>query len=214
MVHYIPGRAQSNIKAGYIGRFLDFQALDQLIDAYNIEYADQLDSKLPSFHFVHGLALGYRYRWTLTAININYEFSLQNTSAQAILAEQSIRLKYRHHNIGFGILQYLSEGNSNGFNIGIMPSIRYNFFNLNADQNGQNKADVLRMTYPAYRLALQIDLPSAKNQGLSVQPFIEFGFGSQQKLDTLAQYLGIDQASTGLPTTFGLQIVLYNGYQN
>ncbi len=204
---------QSNIKAGYQASIFRFDGVDQMVDAYNIAHRDQLDKPMSSLAFVQGVSVGYRYRWALTAVELDYAFRFKIAESEAVEAQESIRMTNRQHSFGFGVLQYFSESASSSFNLGIMPSIRYTFYQLDGRRGGRNNSSLLRFAFPSYRVALHIDLPSAIDLGVSIQPYVEYVFGEALALGPLSDYLAVSAASGKLPMAFGLQVVLYNGYQ-
>jgi hypothetical protein len=110
--------SQFNIKVGYIPAFGNFNTFNDLILAYNSENSETLENPLSELHFMHGIDVGLRYRWT----NISFEldWTTMNRNRNALMYfRNSDSFQSEEYNISLSSFVFNIDNNFKRFGYGI-----------------------------------------------------------------------------------------------
>lgn len=203
--------AQLNIKVGYEYNRSNEVALANLISQYNAE-RDFLEAPLDQAKNKSGVALGLRYRYYTTALEIFAHRSTGDSEAIGDDNGTTFNEKISTTNLYYGLALENQFGT-----IGFGASIGYETLKFKTKVTGSNKTrEFLNQRELASRLYLNFEFPSDKI-ALSIKPYYHFSLGEYDLVPFKNELLpNIDANAADLvvkPSSWGITLILYNGGQ-
>lgn len=203
--------AQFNVKVGYEYNRNDDAMLSNLINQYNTE-RPFLEAKLGQAKNKSGLALGLRYRFYTTAIELFAHRYSGDSEAIGVDDGTDFSEKISTSNLYYGVAlenQYKK--------VGFGASIGYETlkFKTRISTSSTNR-EFLNQRELASRVYLSFEFPS-NNVALSIRPYYHFSLGEYNLLPFKEEVLPTVNVNTSdlifKPSSWGITIVLYNGRQ-
>ena len=203
--------AQLNIKVGYEYNRSNDVALANLISQYNAEHPF-LEAPLDQAKNKSGVALGLRYRYYTTAVELFAHRSSGDSEAIGIDNGSSFSEKISTTNLYYGV----ALENQFGI-IGVGASIGYETLKFKSRISGRDKnREFLNQQELASRLYLNFEFPSDKI-ALSIKPYYHFSLGEYDLVPFKKELLpDVDINTADLvikPSSWGITLILYNGGQ-
>ncbi len=203
--------AQFNIKVGYEYNRSNDATLGKLIDLYNDERSF-LEEPLSQVKNKSGLALGIRYRFYTTAIELFAHRTSGDSEAlgddNGLEFEESISSSNRYYGLAL----------ENQFgHYGFGASIGYETLKFKTRISGSNKnREFLNQRELASRVYLNFEFPGSK-VSFSIKPYYHFSLGEYHLIpfkNELLPDVDVDSADLILkPSSWGITFVFYNGPQ-
>lgn len=204
--------AQFNIKVGYDYNRSNSTELATLANLYNKD-RPFLEVPLDQAKNKSGVALGLRYRYYTTAIELFAHRSTGDTEAIGVDGSTNFSEKISTSNLYYG----LALENQFGI-IGFGASLGYETLKFKTKVSGSNSKtrEFLNQRELASRIYLNFEFPSDKIS-FSIKPYYHFSLGEYNLIPFQEEVLpNVDLNSVDLvmkPTSWGITFILYNGAQ-
>ena len=200
--------AQLNLKVGYNLSFAQAQELDDVLSQFN-EDNPWLDKRFKSFDIVNGLLLGFRYRFSSTALsaNIYNRFKTLEASGTDPATNTAFfrKLSLKSRGISFGIEQFVGM-----ISLGVtLDRDRFILESKNvSDGDFFGLIDVADWSNHIY---VGINTPRSSGLALSIRPFVHIPWSSFS-VDPLEENLGVSMSGRESKFwNFGVQVIFLNG---
>ncbi|HAQ38452.1 MAG TPA: hypothetical protein DCQ58_08095, partial [Saprospirales bacterium] len=185
------GQSQFNIKIGYAGAYAFAPKSNDLIQLYNTQNQAILNEKMSSFHWLHGIDMGLRYRFNPVNIEISWE-SKGNVLSSVELTNQTATEKslyYRMNSVSLGTEFQTGI-------IGFGATIEQGFNKIETDLTGTTKRKQLASSNPLNsKFFISFHIPGTELMSFVIRPYISFQWNEALELNDVAGYLNVFQAN-------------------
>jgi hypothetical protein len=202
-------QAQINLKVGYNAQYTPFTETNKLFEIYNSKTAD-ISTKYKSFHFMHGLDLGFRY---MISGSLGLEAGFTNLfsgdhqstkNINNVISKDEWRISNRYISLGF-------ENYFKWFGYGVhLGQSKWKY--LKDFPGASSKQAVYNSNVYALRFNLILQAQSGKN-AFALKPYYYYPLASKN-IDAVD--VALNNSSTLTIENFqgfGLSIIFYNGPQ-
>lgn len=202
--------AQLNVKIGYVPAIGSFDDINSLLDQYNAENVDQIETPFNSLNFLNGIDVGLRYK--LGNVGFELDWNNMNRDRSALLYFEnsdsfgSRLYKMTLNSFSLGIDSYVSRL---GFGAGIHRQ------NLSIKREiGSNDLSLISQNTYAVDLHLNIKVQSGDIVSLIIKPYYRLplsGYDLSPFGDDLLS--STPTYGNGKMDFYGLSLIFYNGRQ-
>jgi hypothetical protein len=165
---YVPLSAQFNLSAGYSFSFMDAPTHDAIIEAHQSSLEESYNERLNTLDILHGLDLGFEYRWESVAIEAGWRIKRNRQEGSGALSGVPFSNKLRHSNGSFytGLVQYFGW-------LRLAATVDYNYVRNHVEFEEPNIETVFKTDSWGSHFSLGAVLKGSGSVSLVLAPFIQ-----------------------------------------
>ena len=198
--------AQLNVKIGYIPALGNFNSINSILDEYNANNTDIIETPFASLNFMHGIDVGFRYK--IGSLAFDVDWSILNRDRDALLYfSQSDSFSSRLYKLSLSSFSFGADSYFGRFGLG--AAIHSQKLNIRREI-GSNDLNLVSDRNWAMDFHLNFVLQSSNKVSVVAKPYYRYSL-EDYDLNSFSNDLNNSNVSKGDLFFYGLSLFFYNG---